>query len=88
MGSDDPRLFQYVIHQSPPQKVIVQRNSDILQSAANMAQIADNPNQQIQYLTTQIDQNQTQQYIIQQPSQQMKQSIFPQQQGQVSLKRI
>lgn len=76
---------QFVIQQSPTQKVVVQRNPDILQSATSMAQIVDHPNQQIQYLTTQMDQNQTQQYIIQQPSQQIKQTMYPQQQNQVSL---
>lgn len=68
-------------------KVVVQRNTDILQNATNMAQIVDHQNQPtIQYhFTPQMEQTQTQQVILQQqPTQQIKQTIYPNQGGQVS----
>lgn len=74
-----------LVLQSP--KVVVQRNnSDLLQTATNMAQIVDHQNQStVQYhFTPQMDhQNQTQQLIIQQPTQQIKQTIYPSQPNQV-----
>jgi hypothetical protein len=68
-------------------KVVVQRNPDMLQTAANMAQIDHQNQQTIQYHFTpqQMDPStisQNQQLIIQ-PSQQIKQTIYPQQPNQV-----
>jgi hypothetical protein len=66
-------------------KVVVQRNSDMLQTAANMAQIVDQNSQPIQYqFATQMDQGQGQQQLIIQQAPQIKQTIYPQQPNQVS----
>lgn len=73
-----------LVLQSP--KVVVQRNSDLIQQgSANM--VVDPQNQQtVQYhFAPQMDQSQSQQLIIQhQPQQQIKQTIYPQTPNQVS----
>jgi hypothetical protein len=70
-------------------KVVVQRNSDMLQTAANMAQIVEQSPQPIQYqFATQMDQSQGQQQLIIQQSPQIKQTIYPQQPNQARNREV